>query len=139
MDAEGPDAGKDMGKDMEQDQPGDNRDLRTSDVYRVDENLPKRFNNPDHFKGYSKKSHPLYQTTNQLYGSKKPTVHEMPTSFHGSRSKFSDLILKTGTYRDNGFNTSVEKSWITGPNDLSMRQDRIIFHHSYHTGGNDQT
>nr|XP_023647381.1 UPF0691 protein C9orf116 homolog [Paramormyrops kingsleyae] len=79
---------------------------KTSDVYRVDKNLPVRFNNPDCFRGYSKKStHPLYQTSNQTYGSKKPTVHEMPTTFNGTNRKFSEQKLKSGMYRDNGFNT----------------------------------
>ncbi|MCJ8734759.1 hypothetical protein PDJAM_G00239130 [Pangasius djambal] len=124
---------------MDQQQPDKNTDLKTSDVYRVNENLPKRFNNPEGFKGYSKKMvHPLYQTTNHIYGSKKPTVHEMPTTFHGSRRKFSDHILKRGMFRDNGFNTSLEKSQLTGPNTVNTFHDRICFHHLYHTGGNDQ-
>ncbi|XP_034162706.1 piercer of microtubule wall 1 protein isoform X2 [Pangasianodon hypophthalmus] len=82
--------------------------------------------------------HPLYQTTNQIYGSKKPTVHEMPTTFHGSQRKFSDHILKRGMFRDNGFNTSLEQSRITGPNTVNTFHDRICFHHLYRTGGNDQ-
>ncbi|KAK3566169.1 hypothetical protein QTP86_028435 [Hemibagrus guttatus] len=130
----------DSGINMDQKQPDKNTNLKTSEVYRVNENLPKRFNNPDCFKGYSKKTvHPLYQTTNQTYGSKRPTVHEMPTSFYGSRRQFSDHILKSGTFRDNGFNTSLEKSQITRPNTINMLHDRIILHHLYHTAGNDRT
>ncbi|KAF4072513.1 hypothetical protein AMELA_G00263780 [Ameiurus melas] len=129
----------DAGRNTVQQQSDKNTDLKTSDVYRVNENLAKRFNNPACFKGYSMKmAHPLYKTTNQIYGSKKPTVHEMPTTFHGSWHKFSDLILKSGMFRDTGFNTSLEKSKITGPNTINMRNDRITFHHLYHPGGNEQ-
>ncbi|KAI4899497.1 hypothetical protein NFI96_011498 [Prochilodus magdalenae] len=116
-----------------------NSSVRTSDVYRVDKNLPNRFNHPESFRGYSKKVNPLYQTTNQSYGSKQPTVHEMPTTFHGSHRKFSEHILKSGMYRDNGFNTSLEKSQITGPSTIMMLHDRITFHHSYRTEGKQQT
>ncbi|XP_062855180.1 piercer of microtubule wall 1 protein [Trichomycterus rosablanca] len=116
-----------------------NTDMRTSDVYRVNNNLPKRFNNPDCFKGYSKRTvNPLYQTTNQTYGSRKPTVHEMPTTFNGSHRKFSEHILKSGMYRDNGFNTELEKSRIVGPNTNTMLHDRIIFQRLYHDGENNQ-
>lgn len=44
--------GLDEGINMEQHQADKNTNLRTSDVYMVKENLPKRFNNPDCFKGY---------------------------------------------------------------------------------------
>ncbi|XP_066500656.1 piercer of microtubule wall 2 protein [Hoplias malabaricus] len=113
---------------------------RTSEVYRVNNNLPKRFNNPESFRGYSKKPiHPLYQTSNQIYGGRKPTVHEMPTTFHGSQRKFSEHILRSGMYRDNGFNTSLEKNLVTGPSAITKRHDRIVFHQSYHSGGSEKT
>lgn len=44
--------GLDEGINIDQHQPDENTNLRTSDIYRVDENLPKCFNNPDCFKGY---------------------------------------------------------------------------------------
>ncbi|KAI7797997.1 piercer of microtubule wall 1 protein [Triplophysa rosa] len=114
-------------------------EIKTSDVYNVDKNIPNRFNNPECFKGYSKKIiNPLYQTTNQTYGSKKPTVHEMPTSFKGSSRKFSEHHLKSGMYRDNGFNTSLDKSRLTGPNTTDVLHNRITFHHLYHTDGKSQ-
>ncbi|XP_026989031.1 UPF0691 protein C9orf116 homolog [Tachysurus fulvidraco] len=130
----------DAGINMEQNQPDQNINLKTNDVYRVNENLPKRFNNPDCFKGYSKKRvHLLYQTTSQTYGSRKPTVHEMPTSFHGRQNRFSDHIMKSGMSRDSGINTWLEKSRITGPNAINIMQDRIIFHRLCQTAVNDQT
>ncbi|XP_045418574.1 UPF0691 protein C9orf116 homolog isoform X2 [Lemur catta] len=52
---------------------------KTSDYYRVSEDLPVRFNNPAWFRGYrTKKAASLYRTSNQTYGSRAPTVHEMP-------------------------------------------------------------
>ncbi|XP_072634645.1 piercer of microtubule wall 1 protein isoform X3 [Canis lupus baileyi] len=52
---------------------------RTSDYYCVDENLPVRFNNPAWFRGYgTKEPVSMYRTSNQAYGSRAPTVHEMP-------------------------------------------------------------
>nr|XP_059869248.1 piercer of microtubule wall 1 protein isoform X2 [Delphinus delphis]XP_060155897.1 piercer of microtubule wall 1 protein isoform X1 [Globicephala melas] len=54
---------------------------KTSDYYRVSEDLPARFNNPAWFRGYRTKEPPsVYRTSNQAYGSRAPTVHEMPTS-----------------------------------------------------------
>ncbi|XP_067250604.1 piercer of microtubule wall 2 protein [Chanodichthys erythropterus] len=117
----------------------DTFEIKTSDVYKVDENLPTRFNNPECFRGYSQKMiNPLYQTTNQTYGSKKPTVHEMPTTFKGSRRKFSEHLLKSGMYRENGFNTVLDKSRLTGPNTTTAFHDRINFHCLYHTDGKSQ-
>ncbi|XP_074527191.1 piercer of microtubule wall 2 protein [Halichoeres trimaculatus] len=88
--------------------------VKTCDFYRTDPNLPHRFNNPDSFKGYSqKKSNPLYRTSNQTYGSKKPTVHEMQTKFAGTSRQFSEAMLQTGMYRDNGLNTALDKSVVT--------------------------
>ncbi|XP_026177681.1 piercer of microtubule wall 2 protein [Mastacembelus armatus] len=85
--------------------------VQTCDIYRTDPNLPHRFNNPDCFHGYSQKiSHPLYRTSNQTYGSKRPTVHEMQTQFKGTSCQFSEAMLHSGMYHDHGFNTSVDKS-----------------------------
>ncbi|XP_005408533.1 PREDICTED: UPF0691 protein C9orf116 homolog isoform X2 [Chinchilla lanigera] len=52
---------------------------KTSDYYRVSEHLPVRFNNPGWFRGYrAKEAASVYRTSNQAYGSRAPTVHEMP-------------------------------------------------------------
>ncbi|XP_022357572.1 UPF0691 protein C9orf116 homolog isoform X2 [Enhydra lutris kenyoni] len=54
---------------------------RTSDCYRVDDDLPARFNNPAWFRGYgTQKAISVYRTSNGAYGSRAPTVHEMPTT-----------------------------------------------------------
>ncbi|XP_012884871.1 PREDICTED: UPF0691 protein C9orf116 homolog isoform X2 [Dipodomys ordii] len=65
---------------------------KTSDYYRVSKGLPVRFNNPACFQGYrSQEVVSLYRTSNQTYGSRAPTVHEMPnitqtqTSFPNTR------------------------------------------------------
>ncbi|XP_016323747.1 piercer of microtubule wall 2 protein [Sinocyclocheilus anshuiensis] len=114
-------------------------EIKTSDVYNVENNLPARFDNPECFRGYRQKMiNPLYQTTNQTYGSKKPTVHEMPTTFNGSRRKFSEHLLRSGMYKDNGFNTALDKSGLTGPDATTAFHDRINFHYLYHTDGKSQ-
>ncbi|KAM7415420.1 hypothetical protein PAMA_017776 [Pampus argenteus] len=88
--------------------------VQTCAIYRTDPNLPQRFNNPNCFHGYSQKiCNPLYRTSNQVYGSRRPTVHEMPTSFKGTTCQFSELMLHSGMYQDHGFNTSVERSQVT--------------------------
>ncbi|MBN3322394.1 CI116 protein, partial [Atractosteus spatula] len=114
--------------------------IKTSDVYKVQKNLPKRFDNPDWFQGYREKScNPLYRTTNQIYGGKRPTVHEMPTTFNGSTRQFTEYLSKCGMYRDNGFNTSTEKSYVTGPNNLITFHDRLNFQTSYNMNGPSHT
>uniref|UniRef100_A0A3Q3EWA3 Piercer of microtubule wall 1 n=1 Tax=Labrus bergylta TaxID=56723 RepID=A0A3Q3EWA3_9LABR len=105
--------------------------VQTCDVYRTDPNLPSRFNNPDCFSGYSqKKSHPLYRTSNQTYGSKKPTVHEMQTQFKGTSRQFSEVMLHSGMYRDDGFNVSLDRARVTiSTSTQKNRVDLRYYHH----------
>ncbi|XP_038560511.1 UPF0691 protein C9orf116 homolog [Micropterus salmoides] len=107
--------------------------VQTCDVYRTDPNLPHRFNNPDSFQGYSQNfTHPLYRTSNQTYGSKKPTVHEMQTQFKGSSRQFSEALLQSGMFRDHGFNTSVERSTVMVS--TATQSNRVNLHRCYHHG-----
>ncbi|KAM6431061.1 piercer of microtubule wall 1 protein [Liasis olivaceus] len=109
---------------------------RTSDHYQVSKDLPARFNNPGWFRGYRvKERNPLFRTTNMDYGGKPPTVHEMPTSFHVSPHNFSDRFIKFGMYRNHGINTTLEKSYVTGPDNFITFLDTLNFHPSYRTGG----
>ncbi|XP_028664930.1 piercer of microtubule wall 1 protein [Erpetoichthys calabaricus] len=106
--------------------------LKTSDVYRVSPTLPKRFQQPDCFKGYSgKKTHPLYRTLNQDYGSKRPTIHEMPTMFHGKSQKFTKPLQHCGMYSNDGLNTFADKSYISEADILMTYKDRVKFHTYY--------
>ncbi|XP_065783164.1 piercer of microtubule wall 1 protein isoform X3 [Muntiacus reevesi] len=67
---------------------------KTSDCYRVSEDLPARFNNPAWFRGYrTKEPLSVYRTSNQAYGSRAPTVHEMPEIFPTQRSNPCLLCL----------------------------------------------
>ncbi|XP_007662800.2 UPF0691 protein C9orf116 homolog [Ornithorhynchus anatinus] len=105
---------------------------QTSDYYLVSENLPARFNHPGCFRGYrTKESHPLYRTANQSYGSRAPTVHEMPTTFNTIPHHFSSQLATCGMYRNNSFNTVLEKSSVTGPDNLISFYNRFNFHPSY--------
>ncbi|NWR57633.1 CI116 protein, partial [Bucorvus abyssinicus] len=105
---------------------------RTSDWYRTSPGLPGRFQQPACFRGYGQpQPHPRYRTTNQTYGSKAPSVHEVPTSFHSTSHAFSDTLAQCGMYRDNGLNTSLEKSHVTGPDNFITAYDHLNFHPSY--------
>ncbi|XP_066466958.1 piercer of microtubule wall 1 protein-like [Tiliqua scincoides] len=109
---------------------------RTSDYYRVDENLPSRFNYPGWFRGYRpKERNPLYRTTNMDYGGKPPTVHEMPTTYHVTPHYFTDHLVKFGMPRNSGINTAMEKSDVTGPDNFITVFDTFDFHPSYRSGG----
>ncbi|XP_062929212.1 piercer of microtubule wall 1 protein-like [Mobula hypostoma] len=112
---------------------------RTSQYYQVHPGVPDRFEHPDCFQGYrSRPINPIYRTTNQVYGSQRPTVHEMPTSYFSVSRKLSNHLSKCGMYRDNGFNVGLEKSLVTGPDNLIRFQDRLNFHRSYfHAGPSD--
>uniref|UniRef100_A0A668RHX5 Uncharacterized protein n=1 Tax=Oreochromis aureus TaxID=47969 RepID=A0A668RHX5_OREAU len=107
--------------------------LQTCDFYRTDPDLPHRFNNPDCFHGYEQvKSHPLYRTSNQTYGSKKPTVHEIQTCFTATSRQFSEVMLHSGMFRHHGFNTSVDRSRVMVSTETQHR--RANFHYLYHYG-----
>ncbi|XP_034722146.1 UPF0691 protein C9orf116 homolog [Etheostoma cragini] len=112
---------------------------RTCDLYRTDPNLPHRFNHPECFHGYREKAdHPLYRTSNQTYGSKGPTVHEIQTQFKGSSRQFSEAMLQSGMYRDHGFNTSVESSRVTVPTATQHHRDNLNFCNHYGNQNNDK-
>lgn len=84
---------------------------QTSDYYKTDENLPQRFDNPGLFKGYGgKQQHAMYRTSGQEYGSRAPTVHNMPKGFYGRSQKFSNHLGKCGMYRNHSLNTGLDQS-----------------------------
>ncbi|XP_059114986.1 piercer of microtubule wall 1 protein [Peromyscus eremicus] len=105
---------------------------KTSDYYRVSEQLPVRFNNPGWFRGYrTNELVSMYRTSNQTYGSRAPTVHEMPTVFYPSSNKFSRECSASGMFLNNTFNVGLEKSVVTGPDNYITHYDRLNFHPSY--------
>ncbi|XP_065325817.1 piercer of microtubule wall 2 protein [Pelmatolapia mariae] len=105
--------------------------VQTCDFYRTDPDLPHRFNNPDCFHGYEQvKSHPLYRTSNQTYGSKKPALHEMQGLL--DIPSVSELMLHSGMFRHHGFNTSVDRSRVMVSMETQHR--RANFHYLYHYG-----
>ncbi|XP_070614997.1 piercer of microtubule wall 1 protein [Erythrolamprus reginae] len=109
---------------------------RTSDYYRVSQELPARFNHPGWFRGYRvKERNPLFRTTNMDYGAKAPTVHEMPTGFRISPHAFSNRLITFGMYRNYGINTTMEKSYVTGPDNFITFLDTLNFHPSYRLKG----
>ncbi|XP_030362518.1 UPF0691 protein C9orf116 homolog [Strigops habroptila] len=109
---------------------------RTSDYYRTSGGLPGRFQQPDRFCGYGKpEPHPRYRTTNQTYGSRAPTVHEVPTSFHITPHAFTRIQGQGGPYRNSGLNMALEKSHVTGPDNFITAHDHLDFHPSYNPNG----
>ncbi|KAI9103774.1 hypothetical protein DFS34DRAFT_565092, partial [Phlyctochytrium arcticum] len=77
---------------------------RTSEVYRTKGHLPQRFDRPALWRYEIKSKHPLYATTASDYGNIHPSVHEMPTAFHGQSSKFSKHLNQAGPYRNCSLN-----------------------------------
>jgi len=99
---------KKLEQEYDSSQPGNG--AKTSDYYKT-ENIPERFDNPDGFKGYAKKSpHPMYMTSAMEYGARKPTVHVMPQSFHAKSQKFSEHLGQCGMYKNASLNTAVDKN-----------------------------
>ncbi|XP_032239910.2 piercer of microtubule wall 1 protein isoform X1 [Nematostella vectensis] len=67
--------------------------------------------NQDCFDGYNtSQPNPMYMTSSQEYGNRRPTVHTMPTSFHAKCQKFTDHLGKCGMYRNHSLNTASDKS-----------------------------
>ncbi|XP_077981042.1 piercer of microtubule wall 1 protein-like isoform X2 [Glandiceps talaboti] len=83
-------------------------------IFSCMEKLPQEIpqhNSEEWFEGYEQKpQHPMYMTTNMTYGSKPPSVHTMPTSFHARTQKFSEPLGKCGMYRNKGLNTGMDVS-----------------------------
>jgi hypothetical protein len=40
----------------------------------------------------------------------QPSVHTMPTQFHGRTSEFTDHLMPKGMFRNHSLNTTVDKS-----------------------------
>ncbi|XP_077968585.1 piercer of microtubule wall 1 protein-like [Styela clava] len=107
--------------------------MKTSEAYKVDDDLPLRFLQPDVVKGYrTKEPHPIYRSTNMIYGSKSPTVHEVPVTYQPRSQRFSTHLGVCGMYRNHSLNTYVEKSVVTQPDNAGLTSvDRLNFHKSY--------
>ncbi|NXB59716.1 CI116 protein, partial [Struthidea cinerea] len=101
-----------------------------------DQEVPRRFQELTFYRGYGRPpAHPRFRTTNQSYGSRAPTVHELPNSFNILSHKFSDHLGKIGMVRNESLNTSLEKSHCTGPDTLITAYEHLDFHPSYNPSG----
>ncbi|NWR84987.1 CI116 protein, partial [Furnarius figulus] len=98
--------------------------------------LPGRFLQPCLYRGYRQPApHPRYRTTNQTYGSRAPTVYELPNCFHILSHKFTDVLGPPGMYRNDSLNTSMEKSHVTGIDNFITAYEHHDFHPSYNPSG----
>lgn len=62
-------------------------------------------------------------------------MYEVPVSYHVTSHAFSDSLAQRGMYRNDGLNTSLEKSRVTGPANFITPRDTLDFHPSYKVGG----
>jgi hypothetical protein len=63
------------------------------------------------FKWSAKQEHPVFTTSNNAYGKKGPTQHEMPLKWSGVKGEFTSTQFAGGPNKNtSGFNTSVTKS-----------------------------
>ncbi|NWT76441.1 CI116 protein, partial [Prunella himalayana] len=98
--------------------------------------VPRRFEELTFYRGYGQPpAHPRFRTANQTYGSRAPTVHELPSSFHTLPHKFSDHLGRIGMCRSNSLNTSMEKSHCTGTDTFITAYEHLDFHPSYNPSG----
>lgn len=67
--------------------------------------VPVKFKRPEGWHYPHKREHPLYMTTSSNYGGVKPTSFEMPTSYYGHSSKFSNELNASGPYRNFSLNS----------------------------------
>ena len=83
---------------------------KTSEYYKTTD-VPVRFDNPEWFKGYkTNDQHPLYKTSNCVYGSREPSVHTMPVTFHAKSNTFSGHLGVCGMYRNHSLNCTEDKA-----------------------------
>ncbi|KAF6772228.1 hypothetical protein AHF37_08764 [Paragonimus kellicotti] len=83
---------------------------KTSDYYKIADDLPAKFNEPDLFRGYNDKPiNPMYRTTNSEYGRLPPNVHTMNVVYHTRKRDFTNRYLGCGNYRNHSLNTGMDQ------------------------------
>jgi hypothetical protein len=55
-------------------------------------------------------SNPMYRTSAQVYGGLAPSVHTMPTAYHGRSQGFSNHLAAAGMPVNRSLNTHIDRS-----------------------------
>lgn len=71
-----------------------------------------------HLALWSKTQHPLYRTTSSDYGLRTQTSGTSRRAFYPKSQKFTEEIRKTGLFRDNSLNTTLDRSKVYDCPDL---------------------
>ena len=66
--------------------------------------LPERFKQYPLFQGYGERVNPLFRTSSEIYGSRKPNEQTTQKKHYGMNFHFSSKALTHGNYRNQSLN-----------------------------------
>uniref|UniRef100_A0A3Q3WXD3 Uncharacterized protein n=1 Tax=Mola mola TaxID=94237 RepID=A0A3Q3WXD3_MOLML len=72
---------------------------------------------------WAKPQNLLYRTTSSEYGLLSPTSETSPCAFHPKSHRFSEKLRRSGMYRDNSFNTALDRGRVYDATNLQDSTD----------------